>query len=230
MRAAAVTAAQNYQISARISGNQGSPGVAIITGAYDPARGVGEERLGAVHAVYSGPYLFYSIPAQARNVYQKIYHHVLRPEQTWIQVTVPRRDRGAAPGFEATLGGISLTTTQQLNPRHLLALFESATRVHVTGRASGAGWTGTRYSFSARFTQRPRTRTTLNQRVSGTVDVDQQDRVRELTMTEATWGPGLQPGDPARIIQSIVVTFSAFGQPVPVVIPPASQVFVPAQS
>jgi hypothetical protein len=229
VRAAAVTAAQNYRISARITGNQGSPRAATITGAYNTARGVGEEQLGAVHAVYSGSYLFWSIPAKARKVYEQTYHHVLRPEQTWIRVTVPLRDRGAAPGFEADLGGVSLTSTQQLNPQHLLALVGSATQVHVTGRASGAGWTGTRYAYSARFTQRPRTRTTLDQSVSGTVDVDQQDRVRGLTVTQAAWGPDLRLRYQARIIQSITVTFSGFGQPVPVTIPSASQVFVPAQ-
>ena len=105
-----------------------------------------------------------------------------------------------------------LTGLTQDSPASLLALLRSATTVRADGPASGAGWTGTRYSF----------RMTLYMGMytgfSGTVDIDQLGRVRHLQTVTETDG---DPGNPAKTND---MTFSDYGTPVSVAAPPASQV------
>jgi hypothetical protein len=59
---------------------------------------------------------------------------------------------------------------------------------------------------------------------AGTVDVDQQGRVRDLTTSYTV--PAEAPATAGRV--SARMTFSDFGAPVPVTAPPASEVFAPA--
>jgi hypothetical protein len=86
-------------------------------------------------------------------------------------------------------------------------VLRSAGTVREAGSASGPGWTGTRYAFTARL---PRARESL----SATVYVDQQGRVRRL-VTISTQG---------RLTTDRDLAFGDFGAPVPVTAPPASQV------
>lgn len=96
-------------------------------------------------------------------------------------------------------------------PRQMLAAIKGAAKVTVAGLASGPGWTGTRYAYSA--TQR------TGDKLSGTVTVDRQGRTRELVLTIRT------PGPPSVSVETQVMTFSDFGAPVTVTPPPADQVF-----
>jgi hypothetical protein len=84
----------------------------------------------------------------------------------------------------------------------------AAATVTVAGPASGPGWTGTRYAFSA---------TRTGTKLSGTVTVDRHGRTRALVLTQRT------PGAGHVLVETQVLTFSGFGAPVTVTPPPADQ-------
>jgi hypothetical protein len=86
-------------------------------------------------------------------------------------------------------------------PQQMLAEIKKAEKVTVAGPASGPGWTGTRYAFSGG---------SGGPRLSGTVNVDQQGRVRALALTS---GSG---SDNNASLMTLVLTFSDFGAPVTV--------------
>jgi hypothetical protein len=106
-------------------------------------------------------------------------------------------------------------------PQQLLSQLKRLAKVSVTGPVSGPGWTGTRYAFAYGSTQL---------RLSGTVDVDQQGRVRALTLTSrgtrfyvpAATPQGIGGWMPA-FVATQFLTFSDFGAPVIVTPPPADQ-------
>jgi hypothetical protein len=96
-------------------------------------------------------------------------------------------------------------------PQQMLAQIQKADKVTVVGPASGPGWSGTRYAFSSGQGE--------GLRLSGTVDVDQQGRVRVLALT-------VQQGTSGNVfVITQVLTFSDFGAPVTVTPPPADQTF-----
>jgi hypothetical protein len=105
-------------------------------------------------------------------------------------------------------------------PQQMLAQIKQATTVTVIGPASGPGWTGTRYAFSA--TVYPGTKIEL----SGTVTVDRQGRARALTLTmRSTGAPEIFPHALAALVTTNALTFSDFGAPVTVTPPPADQTY-----
>lgn len=113
------------------------------------------------------------------------------------------------------IGGFTTATPQQM-----LAEIKKAATVTVAGPASGPGWTGTRYAFSA--TVNPGTIV----RLSGTVTVDRQGRARALVLTMRFIGaPGIFPGALAVLVTTRALTFSDFGAQVTVTPPPADQTF-----
>ena len=114
---------------------------------------------------------------------------------------------GVFPGF---LG--------QVDPQDLLGLLQSATDVRETGPASGPGWTGSGYSFTVATKLNGPLHTPVSLR--GTVDVDQQGRVRQLD-GQASF---------ATTVSQVEITFGDFGLPVSVSPPPASQTWVPPGS
>src|SRR5450755_4426348 len=111
--------------------------------------------------------------------------------------------------------GFATPDLGQVSPQNLLGLLESATQVSKTGPASGDGWTGTAYSFSSTKDFGGPLHLMLS--ISGTVDVDQQGRVRQL---DADYSIG-------KTEWKVKMTFGEFGVPVSVSAPPASEVFVP---
>jgi hypothetical protein len=127
----------------------------------------------------------------------------------------------AGQGLNLVSGLGSLAVT---SPQNLFALLKSASTVDRQGSASGDGWTGTSYAFSARTTFGPATSNQPPVTVTGTVAVDQQGQVRRLDLAYT------QPADrvlpPERV--TVEATFSDFGTPVSVSPPPASEVFIPA--
>jgi hypothetical protein len=125
-------------------------------------------------------------------------------------------EEAALSQLSAELDGTGLKPD---SPQGLLMLLRIATTVRADGPVAGAGWTGTRYSFSVvagkhSFVDDPNEMITA---VTGTVDVDQQGRVRHVHVIQHVQEPR---------IPSITndMTFSDFGQQVSVTAPPASQV------
>ena len=96
-------------------------------------------------------------------------------------------------------------------PQQMSALIKELSKVTAAGPASGPGWTGIRYAFSATLKS--------GTKLSGTVTVDRQGRARVLLLTTQF------PGDPRTLVMTNALTFSDFGAPVPVSPPPADQTF-----
>jgi len=111
---------------------------------------------------------------------------------------------GVFPGF---LG--------EVDPQDLLALLQSATQVREVGPASGPGWTGSAYTFTIATTLNGLLHTAVS--LSGTVDVDQQGRVRQLDGLDSFRGT----------VSQVEITFGDFGLPVSVSAPPASETWIP---
>jgi Protein of unknown function (DUF4232) len=190
-------------------------------GAFDPVRHVGDETL-PLHP---------EIPAvsEIRYIGKYVYEYLTAPNccgsdgKPWDKLNAsppsfPSKNNqhsviqnGLADLPNDVMGG-------PVNPYNLLTVLESLGTVHEDGPVSGPGWTGTRYSFNATVEDFIAASNVLRP-VRGTVDVDQRGRVRRLVLTTV-----VQP--PFRDLESITddITFSDFGAPVPVTIPPANQV------
>jgi hypothetical protein len=183
-----------------------------FNGAFDPALRVGEETNGRGGQFrFIGGYVYYlpvGGPAMPRS--GKSWVKAPSPPM-WVPVTANHQLRIAA-------GILSVAET---SPQSLFEILKSASTVARTGSVSGPGWTGTSYAFSVtvafgRLGGSPqRTVTAI-----GTVDVDQQDRVRQLDAAFTL--PGIASGPPKRV--TVEMTFSDFGSPVSVSAPPASEV------
>jgi hypothetical protein len=117
------------------------------------------------------------------------------------------------PALEIPEVGGTTTGLEELNPQDLLALLQSSSQVSKQGPASGPGWTGTAYTFTASLTAPGPLRLSS----IGTVDVDQQGRVRQLDATETV----------GRTVHKTHVTFGDFGLAVSVSPPPASETLTP---
>jgi hypothetical protein len=230
-RAAATTSKQSYQITSHVAtvGQSGSP-VPVITiyGAFDPVRNVGlETSSDGLNARYANGYIYLPLPEAYRQLYLHLHHTPLPPGKAWVRFAQPLRPARGPLGVEFALQGSTAQSLQELNPQSLLTMLQSATRVHQTGPASGPGWTGTQYSFSASATLSQGSRNAITLSTRGTVDVDQPGRVRSLTATETIHIAHPPRGTAATTVRSIDVTFKGFGLPVSVTLPPASQVFIP---
>jgi hypothetical protein len=174
----------------------------VVSGSYDPRDGVGTELL-ATRTSRRGP-----VRIQIRFTGSYVYTQQAPGSgfrKPWNKSPVPPA-AAAMPGYDV----YGFATDQPVSPAELSWVLRSAATVRQVGSASGPGWTGTRYAFTARF---PAAR----ESVTGTVDIDQQGRVRRLVTitTQGTLG---------RLITDRDLTFGNFGAPVPVTAPPASQV------
>ncbi|MGH3152911.1 MAG: hypothetical protein ACRDOB_19600 [Streptosporangiaceae bacterium] len=224
---AAKTPAQSYHVS-EVTSETFTPQYGshpIVTmrqeGAFDLVRQVGEETL-SLHP---------EIPAvsEIRYIGKYVYEYLTAPNccgsdgKPWDKLNAPppsfpRKNNdhsviqnGLADLPNDVMGG-------PVNPYNLLTVLESLATVHQDGPVSGPGWTGTRYSFNATVEDFI-SASDIPRPARGTVYVDQQGRVRRLVLTTVA-----QP--PFRGLESITndVTFSDFGAPVPVTVPPANQV------
>ncbi|MFC4530409.1 hypothetical protein [Sphaerisporangium dianthi] len=133
------------------------------------------------------------------------------------------REQGAAkwtayPRSQAVVkdapAAIALVKLAPQDPQAALQKLRSATDVREGGPASGAGWTGQRFTFSLKDENWPGTHGSKAEPldVTGAVDVDDQGRVRRLEVTFSDDG------------QRDVLNFGDFGTPVTVTAPPADQV------
>lgn len=175
----------------------------VVSGAYDPRHRLGAERL-ATRTFRGAP-----VRIQIRFTGRYVYTQVARGSgfgKPWNKSPVPSARADAMPGDDV----YGFVTDQPVSPVELAGVLRSAGTVREVGSASGPGWTGTRYAFTAQFRA-------ARESVRGTVDIDQQGRVRRLATitTQGTRG---------RVTTDRDLTFSRFGAPVPVTAPPARQV------
>ena len=195
--AAAKTSGQSFLVTVR---SDVGPQRLQVVGEFDPAHGIGKE---------TGPDGFELIYDR-----QYTYVHVTKGlpgtgGKTWLQIP-------ALTGLEPNpvkLLTASVLSVAQANPENLLALLKSAGTVTSKGPASGPGWTGAAYSFTATAGH--------GGTVTGIVDVDQQGRVRDLAATVSSRTPGDQGTTEIRVD----IAFSDFGRPVSVTRPPAREVY-----
>ncbi len=148
-------------------------------------------------------------------VYDRMHTTPVPAGKSWLRLPVPRQRGADMTVVELAQLGAVFPGLEQVSPQDLLALLESATQVREAGPASGPGWMGTAYTFAATMRFPGAVHMVLS--TSGTVDVHQQGRVRQLDATEAV-------GSTVRKVQ---MTFGDFGLPVSVSAPPASETFAP---
>jgi hypothetical protein len=214
------TAGQSYYFSATAtqvtlpSGGTAVTSRTVFSGAFDPARRVGEQ------ATHTG--------AQTRFIGSYAYLNAaaagdptgIPSGKSWFRIA------SAALGGPVTASGqlkltAGLLSVVETNPQDLFALFESVSQVNRQGSVSGPGWTGTRYAFSVALTL-DAGRRVLTGHATGSIDVDQQGRVRQLHAAYTV--PAIAP---APLKQGTVeMTFSDFGAPVRVSAPPAREVLI----
>jgi hypothetical protein len=122
------------------------------------------------------------------------------PGKHWQQIRTASRAR-----LPSINGFITAT------PQQMLAVISKAGQVTVAGAASGPGWTGTQYAFSAS--------PAAGIKLSGTVTVDRHGRARALVLTTRLTSAG------DVLVMTQILTFSGFGAPVTVTPPPADQTY-----
>ncbi|WP_336212827.1 hypothetical protein [Nonomuraea sp. LPB2021202275-12-8] len=123
------------------------------------------------------------------------------PGSTWTASPRKLAELESAPAI------VSLVKLAPLDPQAALQRLRSATDVREQGPASGEGWTGERFTFSLEDDERGKI---LG--ATGSVDVDDQGRVRRLEIVHTETG------------HRNVMTIGDFGTPVSVEAPPASEV------
>lgn len=173
----------------------------VVSGAYDPRHGLGTEELATRTAQGT------SERAHVRFIGRYVYTQVAPASgfgKPWNKSPVPPAG-DARPGYDL----YGFVTDQPVSPAEAYAVLRSAGTVREEGAASGPGWTGTRYAFTARLPAR--------ESVTGTVDVDQQGRVRRLATITTQ-------GRQGRLTTYRDIRFGNFGAPVPAAAPSASQV------
>jgi hypothetical protein len=184
---------------------------AAFTGAIDPQRKLGAESFTWREA--TKPFT-----VQLRFIGQDVYTWVARQfrprslAKPWDKAPIPPPGADVLSGY--TVRGVGVD--RPISPTVLLGVLRSAATVRKVGPASGPGWTGTKYAFTAHLHAWP------GEAVSGTVYVDQQGRVRGLA-TNVTWHLRGGHSGPVDTVTS-VLTFADFGGPVSVTAPPPSQV------
>lgn len=216
--AAARTAAQSYRVSATIVSRPDPP--ISVTGEFDPARRVGED-------LYSNGY-------QIRYLGRYAYDHPytgsgaeLPPGKHWVKFPAARFPGSRFPSDATRELGNSFFLGQ-VDPQDLLTELRSAIRVQQAGTASGPGWTGLRYLFTATghyvfAADSNDTITHLTESIDGTVDVDKQGRVQRLDIVDSTQWLLPHASQPESAVTEIDMSFGDFGMPVSVNAPPPSE-------
>lgn len=219
--AASRTAGLSYDITATVAAKplragSGAAQSGRVSGEFDPAQRTGEETFGGFGSNgqirFIGPYVY-------------LYHPggpALPGGKSWVRAPSPQLWEPVTAGQDLNLAA-GLSSLAVTSPQNLFALLKSASTVDRQGSASGDGWTGTSYAFTARTTLGP-DGSQPAVTAAGTVAVDQQGRVRRLDV--AYTQPAQASAPPVRV--TVEMAFSDFGTPVSVSPPPASEVFIPA--
>ena len=203
--AIAETSAESYGFSldstARLAGSELQS--SVLSGTFDPRHELGTELL-----TRRAPHQ-HAVTMQVRFMGKYVYTW-LSPGSGMRSIAKPWDKAPVPPASDAILGDgpYGFVTDQPISPAEFSGVVQrSAGTLRDAGPASGPGWTGTKYAFTARFPGWLET-------VTGTAYVDQQGRVRRLvTITTA-----------GRVTTDRDLTFGDFGAPVPVTAPIASQV------
>jgi hypothetical protein len=207
--ALARTSAQSYtfsldttvQIQARRTLNSDT-----VSGAFDPQHNRSTELLTARSSGQTQR-------AQIRFIGANLYTSVSPGGgfgKLWDETPVKAAAAGAMPPGDL----YGFVSDQPVSPAALTVVLQApGAAVRDAGPASGPGWSGTRYTFTARLYDG-------RESVTGTAYVDQQGRVRRLLTTTAE--KGARAGK-TLLTTDRVITFGDFGAPVPVAAPPASQ-------
>ena len=219
-RAASRTAAQSYHVSSTSTlvtvPGLIPPSPVTITGEFDPVHGIGEETSSKGFQVrYVGGFIYLPLTDSDRAVFDKTPLGPMPVGDSWVRLPMPLQLGANATAIELLQLGTIATGLAPVDPQGLLAVLKSASQVREVGPASGPGWTGSAYTFAATITLPGSPPLIL--RTSGTVDVDQQGRVRQLDATQSI-GP---------MKRTVEMTFGDFGIPVSVSAPPTSQTFTP---
>ena len=177
-----------------------------VSGTIDPAHEQGTELMTA-RVIFSPKA---SLSAQIRFIGTYVYTKLSPGSgmeslgKPWDKAPAPPQETDVLPASEL----YGFVSDQPVSPDELrVVLLRFLATVRDAGPASGPGWTGTRYAFTARLS----TRSSL----SGTAYVDTRGRVRRL-VTTTTQASG--------ITKLRNLTFGDYGAPGPVTAPPASQV------
>lgn len=176
----------------------------VVSGALDPGHERGTELLAAR---LPRPALG-SQTAWIRFTGKYVYTRVSAESGPWS--AGKPWDKAPVPAASALpLGDLyGFVSDWPVSPDELRAVLrQSAATARDAGPASGPGWTGSRYAFTARLSPRSS--------LSGIVYVDNQGRARRLVTTTT---------EDSRITTYRNLTFADFGTPVPVTTPPASQI------
>lgn len=217
-RAAALTAATSYQVSETekivAAGGKYSQSWTTASGEFDPALGVGEgtDNLGD-QIRWVGGYAYEFVTDALRVASDRKLGGPIPAWASWERLTTRLQ-----PSADATTAELAVLARRPvflglIDPQDLLALLESAAQVSPAGPASGPGWTGSAYTFSVTFSGPPAPAVSI----SGTVDVDEQGRVRQLDVVDSA----------GQAERDVGITFGDFGLPVSVSAPPASETFIP---
>ncbi|MGI8332303.1 hypothetical protein ACRYCC_20225 [Actinomadura scrupuli] len=212
--AAEQTSGQSFRVHIVPVGSAGT-----LDGVFDPARRTGRMTTSTgVENRYLGDLVYTHVPANAALRPGK--SRVMPPGKTWI---VYPRQTAFPQDMPAAIGLVKLAPQ---DPQLALRRLRSATDVHERGAASGPGWTGHRYTFSVRDGG---AKGPAGPRAGGSVDVDDQGRVRRLDLTFEDADPGPKAGQAAKAGRPAspmhtIMDFSDYGAQVSVTAPPAAQV------
>jgi hypothetical protein len=207
--AAAVTrtAEEGYRLRAVASGTKGGRNETSVTqGVYDPTGRairmvVVTPDKGHVTIHHLDGRVYVQLPAGVAGRQPGV------PQGARWFLRTPRNPNEAGISDLADFGRLAL-----LSPQEAVELAQSATDVREAGPVSGDGWTGTRFAF---------TLTDRQWRVTGSVDVDGDGRVRRLEFTSTST-------DTAHGVAGTLhcdLTFWDFGIRERVTLPPDSQVY-----
>ncbi|TMR21967.1 hypothetical protein ETD86_13140 [Nonomuraea turkmeniaca] len=166
-------------------------GAKTFDGAFDPVQRVGViRRMDGVETRFIGDLMYGKESGEAK----------------WTVAPRPDAELANAPLV------VSVVKLAPLDPPATLQRLRTATDVRESGTASGQGWTGRRFTFSLEDTGGGNLKESPNGKITGTVDVDDQDRIRRMEFVFGGTG------------HRNVLDFSDFGAPVSVTAPPADQV------
>lgn len=201
--ALARTSAQNYSFSLKFTTQFAGKQInsTAVSGAFDPRQGLGTELLNANNVGRR--------PAEAQIRFIGRYTYIwISPGSGYQSIGKPWDKAPIPPGLvgeaKVTAGGYGFVSDLPVSPSELSGALLSAGKLRDAGPAAGQGWTGTKYTFTADIS---------GGSLSGTVYVDQQERVRRL-VTITSQGKFAKIRD---------LTFDNFGAQKAVTAPPASQ-------
>jgi hypothetical protein len=144
------TSAQSYRFS--MNGSLTLPSIGLtqhfaLTGAIDPQHERGTELVTGGPLRGTHTYVTEQLRFIGKNLYTWVSpaSGVRSVGKPWDEAPIPAPDTRASPGSELR----GNTFEQPISPAELLGALRSAAAVRYVGPASGPGWTGSKYGFTA---------------------------------------------------------------------------------